>query len=1110
VKDLSNLTVVEREQLLKLAQAAKLKRKAIDLSPITPVKGVERQSLSFAQQRLWFLSQIQAASRAYHLQVCLRLNGAIDISALRRAIDRIVARHEILRTTFTLIDGQPVQRIASELESRFLLVEQDLRRDPDAEDEKSRLEVMEAQAPFDLEQGPLIRGRLIRLEDKAHVLLLTMHHIVFDGWSMGVLINELGALYGAYRRGDVDPLPALSIQYADYAAWQRRWMAGEVLQRQSEYWKATLSGAPARLEAPTDYARPAQHDFKGASMGVFLDAELTAGVKALSRRHGATPFITLLSGWGALLGRLSAQEEVVVGTPVANRNHLDTEGLIGFFVNTLALRLDVSGAQTAARLLERTRERALSAQQHQDIPFEQVVEMVRPERSSAHSPLFQVTFTWQNAIEGHPELPGLSLTLEGAAPKVTAKFDLSMTLSPVGEVIVGELEYATSLFKRETIERYLRYYSMMLKAMVEDEWREIERLPLLAEEERRQVLEEWNDTKAEYPSGRCIHELFEEQAARTPHATAVVYGSLQLTYAELNARANRLAHNLRGLGVRPGGAVVTVLERSIELIVGQLAILKCGAAYAPVDPSFPRERQAFIIADSGATALLARKSQDLPETSHATRMDVENAMSAEGRADDLKISLGGEAAAYVMYTSGSTGGPKGVVIPHRAIGRLVINNGYASFEAGDGVAFAANPAFDAATMEVWAPLLNGGRIVVVDREAFLDPRSFAQLLERHGVTALFLTTAIFNQYALAIPEALARLRYLFCGGEKNDPSSFARVLEQSGPQHLVHCYGPTETTTFAITHEVTEVSAGTKSIPLGRPISNTQIYILDANLQPTPIGVTGEIYIGGAGVARGYLNRPESTEERFLADSFSDEPGARMYRTGDLGRWLPDGTIEFLGRNDFQVKIRGFRIELGEIEARLAEQPGVREAVVVAREDTAGDKRLVAYYTSSGETSVGAEQLRTQLTQELPEYMAPAAYVHLERMPLTANGKLDRKALPAPDGDAYINRGYEAPVGETEAALAEIWAEVLVVERVGRHDNFFELGGNSLSAMTVIERTRRAGLQVDVQTLFATPTVAQLAVAEIPKVYTVEVPPNRIPNIEKQSSNALDQVEVRL
>ena len=1041
------------------------------LPPITCMDRHQPLELSFAQQRLWFLAQFEGASEAYHIAGGLRLVGALDRVALRQALDRIVARHETLRTTFSQIDGRPVQ-VVGPAETGFLLVEEELRYEAEPQAALRQLAEKEARQRFDLGTGPLIRGRLARLGDEEHALLVTMHHIISDGWSMGILINEVSRLYKSYRSGGEDPLPGMPVQYADYAAWQRRWLSGQVWEEQAGYWKRTLAGAPALLELPTDRPRPARQDYAGEVVEIELEAGLTRELKALGRRHGATMYMTLLAGWAALLSRLSGQEEVVIGSPVANRMRAEIEPLVGLFVNTVALRIDLSGAPSAVELLERVKQRTLEGQQHQDLPFEQVVEIVQPPRSLAHAPIFQAMLAWQNAPAGELELPGLKVTpLE--TRQTAVRFDLSLSLQERAGGIVGGLEYATALFDRETVERYLGYWRSMLEGIVNEERQAVDRLPVLGEAERRQVVDEWNATEAKYPKERRLHELFEEQVEKRPEAIALVQAEKSLTYEELNARANCLARHLCRLGVGSESRVVIRLERSIDLVVAELAILKSGAAYVPIDPIFPAERQVFIASDCKARITVTTQSAALPEALDRLRVDINDLSQVEAVDGNLNLPSNSEMTACVMYTSGSTGRPKGVMAPHRAIGRLVLNCGYADFNASDRVAFAANPAFDAATMEVWAPLLNGGCIIVMDHESLLDSRNFAQLLEQHGITTLFLTTAIFNQYANTMPETLARLRFLLCGGEKSEPSPFARVLEQSGPTHLIHCYGPTETTTFATTHEIMEVPEDAKSIPLGRPISNTEIYILDANREPAPIGVVGELYIGGAGVAQGYLNHPELTAERFLPHHLSREHGARVYRTGDLGRWLPDGRIEFFGRNDFQVKIRGFRIELGEIEAKLKDHPEVREAVVMAREDGDGGKHLVAYYAGA---EVGTEALRAHLSASLPEYMAPAAYVRLESLPLTPNGKLDRRALPAPDGGAYLRRSYEPPVGDIETRLARIWGDLLKLERVGRHDNFFELGGHSLLAVQVIFLLReRLKVDLPLRILFELPTVAGLS-----------------------------------
>ena len=1072
--EVSLASLFTRPVLAEFAQVVREAARCV-LPPITAARRDEPLPLSFAQQRLWFLAQMQGIDNAYHVPLGLRLSGELDNGALRRALDRLVARHEALRTSFRNADGQPVQRTAAE-DIGFDLQENDLRQLSDAAGELQRLAIEEVDTAFDLQVGPLIRGRLVRLDDREHVLFITMHHIVSDGWSIGVLTHELGVLYGAYCQGQTDPLPRLAVQYPDYALWQRRWLAGEVLQTQSDYWRRTLADAPAVLELPADRQRPAQQNYAGAFVALKLDQELTGRLKALSQRHGATLFMTLLAGWAALLARLSGQDDVVIGVPAANRGRAEIEPLIGCFVNSLALRLDFSGSPTTGEALQRVKARATEAQQHQDLPFEQVVDILRPTRSLAHTPVFQVMFAWQNAGASELALPGLSVAAV-KMPYSVANFDLTLNLAEADGCIVGGLQYATALFDRATLERHAGYLRTLLEAMSADDARPLDRLALLSEAERHQLVVEWNDTAADYPQDRCVHDLFDVQAARTPHALAIVHEDAQLTYAQLHTKADHLAHHLKALGIKPAALVAIGLERSIELVLAELAILKCGAGYVPLDHNAPMQRQAFILKDCQAQIVLSAKGRLVPEISGVQRVDIDQLTLTGPPSHEPAAPVDSEATAYVMYTSGSTGQPKGVVIPHRAVGRLVLNNGYADFQASDRVALAANPAFDASTMEVWGALLNGGRIVVIDQAVLLDPEVFNRGLRHHAINVLFLTTGLFHQYADALAPVFSRLRYLIAGGDVLDARISARVLHGSPPQHLLNGYGPTETTTFAATHEVRKISAGKKMIPIGRPISNTRIYILDRYGEPVPIGVTGEIYIGGAGVARGYLNRPQLTAQRFVADPFVEALDARLYRSGDLGRYLPDGNIEFLGRDDSQVKIRGFRIELGEIEAQLAQHPAVRDALVLVRDDGA-DKRLVAYYTVAADApAVEAEALRRHLSATLPEYMLPAAYVRLHALPLTANGKLNRAALPAPAGAAYVVRGFEAPAGEIESHLARIWAELLKLERVGRHDNFFELGGHSLAALQLVSRVASTfGVQIGVAALFASPTLREFAI----------------------------------
>ncbi|WP_245472434.1 non-ribosomal peptide synthetase [Rhizobium jaguaris] len=1064
---MARLFLVAKEKIAKRSEADTAISRVSRNEPLAP---------SFAQQRLWFLTQLDAESTNYHMPLVLRLSGVLERSAWQRSLDRLFARHEALRSVFVAPQGKPRVELLPP-DAGLPVIEHDLKGRADAEASLLDLCHEEACTPFDLSRGPLIRGRLIRMSDEEHVFLLTQHHIVSDGWSMGVLVRELSSLYRAFAAGQDDPLPPLAIQYPDYAAWQRQWLSGERLQTQADYWRETLAGAPARLALPTDRPRPAEQSFAGANVPVVIDADLTRGLKRLSRQHGTTLFMTVLAAWAAVLSRLSGQDDIVIGVPSANRGRRETEELIGFFVNTLVLRLDLSGAPSVSALLERTRRTALAAQEHQDVPFEQVVEIVKPPRALDHTPLFQVMLAWENSADGSFDLPGLSVEAAGEGFD-QVKFDLELSLCEHGEVIAGTLSYASALFDEATIERQRGYLLALLRAMVADASQPVGRIDILPADERAYLLEDLNRTAADYPSDKCIHELFEQQAAKTPDAVAVVHEDEELSYGELNARANRLAHHLIAREVRPGDRIATVLDRSIALVVAQLAILKAGGVYVPIDHALPSARQEWLMADCAARLVLCKSDDDELVEATIPVLAIEPFMVGRGSSRDPGLALSAEAAAYVMYTSGSTGRPKGVVVPHRAVNRLVINNGYAKIDAGDRVAWAGNLAFDASTFEVWAPLLNGGCIIAMDTVTVINSSSFAKALKEQRVTTLFLTTALFNQYTLSIAPILAQLKYLLCGGERNDFQSFLKLLSEEGPLRLIHCYGPTETTTFAIAWSCPADFDGSV-VPIGRPIANTRVYLLDGHGRPVPFGAVGELYIGGAGVARGYLNRPELTAERFIASPFIE--GDRLYRTGDLGRYLPDGNLEFLGRTDDQVKIRGFRIEPGEIAARLCEHAFVREAVVVAREDRAGDKHLVAYVVTS-EHADGAEgsdlagALRAHLSAQLPDYMVPAAFVQLAALPLTPNGKLDRKALPVPDDAAYARTAYEAPQGEIETTLAEIWTELLGVERVGRHDNFFELGGHSLLAVRLLSRLSQAfGVELPLRTLFAKPVLCDLA-----------------------------------
>jgi amino acid adenylation domain-containing protein len=1053
--------------------------------------------LSFAQRRLWFLAQLEGPSATYNMPLAWRLAGELDHQALRGALNQLVVRHEALRTSFVAVDGEPMQRIVPATDTSFALFEQDLRQTHDAEAELAHWLEKEAAEPFDLEAGPLLRGRLLQLADREHALLLTMHHAIADGWSLGVLGRELGALYRAMRQGEADPLPPLPIQYPDYAVWERQWVADALLQRQAAYWQSALAGAPVLLELPTDHPRPPVQDYVGAMLPLVIDAELTGKLKALARRHGATLFQVLLAGFAALLSRLSGQTEVVIGSPSAHRSRTELEGLIGFFVNTLALRIDTASS-SVAELIAKAKEQTLAAQAHEDLPFEQVVELLQPPRSLAHAPLFQVMFAWQNTPEASLGLQGL--TAEAlAAPYGVAKFDLTLSLAETGERIEGNLAYATALFDPATVQRWVDYLQTLLIAIADvSADTEVGKLPLLSEAERQQVLVEWNATEADYPKDQCIHQLFETQAELTPEAIALVFEQQSLTYAQLNARANQLAHHLIHLGIKPDDRVAIGVERSLEMVVGLLAILKAGGAYVPLDPAYPEERLKFMLEDSKPVALLvhgatrerfAALSVDMPLVDLDGEAALWEELSATNPEPDA-LDLRPNHLAYVIYTSGSTGKPKGVMVEHRSVVHYLAWTTEA-YRATLGLALVHSPiAFDLTVTALFTPLVVGGsvRIAALEDAPVAEVFTFLKVTPSH--LPLLATLADTLKFT-------ADAEFLF-GGEALMGEALAPWRELYPQSTFLNVYGPTETTVNCCEYRIgpgQPIPSG--PVPIGKPQANTRIYLLDGDSQPVPIGVAGEIHIGGAGVARGYLNRPELTAERFLLDPYAAEPDARMYRTGDLARWLPDGNLEYIGRADFQVKIRGFRIELGEIEAALRGCDGIREAVVLAREDVAGEKRLVAYVTAdmaadTADIAALPAKLKAQLRNSLPDYMLPAAFVVLEALPLTPNGKLDRKTLPAPEANAYATGAYAPPDGPVEEALAALWSELLGIDRIGRHDDFFSLGGHSLLAVSLVERMRRQGLPVDVRALFTTPTLAELA-SVVGDGAEVAVPPNRIP-----------------
>jgi amino acid adenylation domain-containing protein len=1074
--------IFEAPTLAELAERVEALRRASSpiLPPVVPVERTGALPLSFAQERLWFLDRLQPRSASYNISTALRLSGALDVAALERALGEVVRRHEALRTTFPQVDGGPVQSIAPYV--GFALPVEDF--SALGETGVQRRAAEEAARPYDLSAGPLFRAALLRLGEEEHVLLLGMHHIVGDAWSLGVLSRELSALYGAYREGAESPLPGLPVQYADYARWQRRVLGGDTLEGELAYWRERLAGAPALLELPTDHPRPPVQSYRGASEPVALPAALLERLTAVGRSEGATPFMVLLSAFQLLLAKYAGSDDVVVGTPIAGRTRREVEELVGLFLNTLALRTELGGDPDFREVLRRVRAATLGAYENQDVPFERLVEELQPERSLSHSPLFQVAFILEDAGEAGFALPGVRvrhLDVESA----TSKFDLTLALTQGPDGIGGALEYSADLFERGTIRRMVAHLARVLEQVAAAPETRLSELALLDEAERRLIVEEWNDTRAVYPVDRCVHELVEAKAERTPTATAVVFGDASLTYAALNERANRLAHHLRALGVGPDARVAVCMERSLDLVVGLLAVLKAGGAYVPLDPNYPAERLRYLLADSAPKVVLTQTSILRAEAAPFADADVEVlALDApswmeQPATNPARGALSPAHLAYVIYTSGSTGTPKGVMVAHRSLANLVHwHVGAFGLTAADRSSSVASIGFDAAAWEIW-PTLCTGAALLLPRDA-RDPGALLEWWERQALDVSFLPTPVAE---LAFERGMIppRLRTLLVGGDR-----MRHLPADTGALRVINNYGPTESTVVATSGEV---HAG--ELHIGRPIGNGRIYLLDRFGGPVPIGVVGELYVGGMGIARGYLERPALTAEHFVPDPFGGEAGARLYRTGDLARWRADGTIDFVGRNDFQVKLRGLRIELGEIEARLREHPSVREAAVLAREDVPGDRRLVAYYVSGEPVEV--EALRRHLGERLPEYMVPAAYVHLDALPLTANGKLDRRALPAPEGEAFARRGHEAPVGEVEESLAEIWSELLGVDEVGRWDHFFQLGGHSLLAVRLVERMRRRGLHAEVGALFTTPVLAELAAAVGGETREVAVPANGIP-----------------
>ncbi|MFW6359167.1 MAG: amino acid adenylation domain-containing protein, partial [Chroococcales cyanobacterium] len=1051
---------------------------------LPPVQSVTRPNtipLSFAQQRLWFLEQVVSGSASYHLPFGVRLRGNLNIDVLEQTFQALIARHETLRTTFQTIQGQPCQVIAESVAFKLPIIDlQDLSK----VEQKAKLEEIaktEAQRPFDFTQSPLMRVTLLRLSNIESVVLLTMHHIISDGWSMGVLVKELGTLYTALIQGETSPLPPLSVQYADFALWQRQSLAGEVLTSQLDYWKAQLKDAATVLELPTDHPRPAVSTVVGDTRSLLIPKKITQALKALSQQQGVTLFITLLAAFQTLLYRYSGQTDILVGSPVANRNREELESIIGFFVNTLVLRTDLSGNPSFAELLERVRNVALGAYAHQDVPFEQVVEAVQPERSLSHTPLFQVMFVLQNTPQEVLTLP--EIELQGfESNRGVANFDLTLSLTETEKGLQGSLEYNTDLFNASTIERMIGHFQVLLEGILANSQQSISQLPLLTPPEIAQ-LQEWNATESRFADSLCIHQLFEAQVEKTPNAVAVMSDSATLQYAELNAKANQLAHHLQSLGVKSETLVGLCVARSPEMLIGMLAILKAGGAYVPLDPHYPSQRLSLIMEDAQVPVLITQEHllPSLPQ-SNATVVCVDRDWEtiAEFPSENLPCQTQPNNLAYLIYTSGSTGKPKGVMIEHRSLVNYIqsVQRSYEVTE-NDRVLQFASINFDASAEEIYTPLISGATLVLRTEEMLSSMGQFLQQCQVWDITVLSLPTAFWHELVkqletLTLPPSL---RLVVIGGEA---ALIERVKQWHSSSHgvrLLNAYGPTESTIGATLCELVpelEIS------PIGKPLNNVQVHLLDANLQPIPVGIPGEIYLGGLGLARGYLNRPDLTAERFVIKTAEDTEnteegeGERLYRTGDLGRYLPDGNIEFLGRIDSQVKLRGFRIELGEIEAALREHLMVQDAIALLQGYSSENKRLVAYVVSDQIADELVISLRNWLKERLPSYMIPAAFSVLKQFPLNANGKVDKRALPLLKVEQQ--RIYIQPANEIEKTLAEIWKAVLNLDAVSVNDNFFDLGGHSLLLMQIHSQLQEK-LQIEVSLLdfYQHPTIRTLA-----------------------------------
>ena len=1072
---LASLSPEKRAQLMQLlakrSATAGTRREEIGRRP-RPA----RLPLSSAQQRLWILDQFEPGNCVYNVTSLMRFHGALDAGVLRRCLDAILARHESLRTVFPVDAEGPFQRILPPTPVPLACLDVSDRGDAAAcEAAAFALTRADAQAPFDLVSGPVLRVTLVKLSAEDHLFSISAHHIAVDGWSLGVIFDELSSLYRAFLAGEPSPLPELPIQYADYTLWQHEKLAGDALAQQLEYWRSRFPTPPAVLELPGDRPRPAVQSHRGAMLTRTLPPDLLAAMKHFGQQEGATTFMVFLAAWKSLLARYSGQDDVVVGVGNANRGRRETEPLVGFFVNTLPLRADLSGNPGFRELLAQVKTSTLDSYANQDLPIERLIESLNVERDLSHAPLFQTMLFYQNFPVGESDLPGLRMVPVDLADghSGTARADLTVFAAEDEAGLVLRLEYATDLFDRDYVEALAGHLEQLLRSALGAPETPIRELDMLPSQERSRLMVEWNATAAPMPAAKTLHALFVEQAKRTPDALAVVQGDAAMSYALLDAQATRIASGLRAQGVGPGQMVGLYLERTPRMLAAMLGVLKSGAAYVPLDPGFPAERIGFMLEDASAPVVLTERTiaAQLPAGARMA-LDVDDLLVMSDVADVADVD-GGAAAedpAYVIFTSGSTGRPKGVRIPHRAaVNFLASMAREPGLRADDRLCAITTLSFDIALLELMLPLTVGARVVLADRATAADGPALAALLEGSGTTVLQATPATWRMLLESGWRGHPGLRML-CGGEAL-PRELADRLLACGSA-LWNVYGPTETTVWSTLERVV---AGDGPVAIGHPIANTQVYIVDKAMQLVPAGLPGELLIGGTGVALDYLDRPELTAEKFIRDPFGLRPGGRLYRTGDLARWRRDGRLEALGRIDHQVKLRGFRIELGEIEAVLLQGEGIAQSVVVCREDRPGDKRLVAYLVpASAADDIPA--LRSRLRERLPDYMLPSAFVGLDRLPLTPNGKIDRRALPVPEAEAFGAADETEPRTPEEATLAALWAEILGRPRIGIHDNFFHLGGHSLLATQLVARMQAAfGGDITLRMVFEAPTVAGFA-----------------------------------